>query len=467
MVSSFNFGQKYIFLQHKGWTNEQSGCKNIFLVPVVSEAQGGFEDKYNISVANMEKGLPSNYVDDLFVDSAGFLWIATGGGGLCRYDGSELLTFSYTTSPSVKSNFVRNVVEDGFNRLWVASEGGLDILNLKNLTSAELDVAIPEMEDYQCCSYVTMDASGAIWTKFAENLYRIVFDEDGKVAQILSFTHPSLAPVNYVFEDVDGDGTVWAPLNGRLCKIGASGDTLAARPLNTTLDVGEDTYVSGYLKDDTYVWVSTESGLYLLHRISGEWKHYVHDASNPHSLTQNFVTGLTRMPDGQGLASTLRGLNIYNQLTDNFSHLGEEVINGIWSYRDVLLDAAELGVGTEAGLCAFQSHSARIGVRREASGLALVAHEEEKEIWRMALPAVSEEAPVWLRIRYVFTPMSPGDEADTAFLSYSLDGENWTELDYTLKMKFTLDYFIGYRSALYCMGPSGIASFDYFRQWVY
>ena len=312
-----------------------------FLVPVVSEAQGGFEDKYNISVANMEKGLPSNYVDDLFVDSAGFLWIATGGGGLCRYDGSELLTFSYTTSPSVKSNFVRNVVEDGFNRLWVASEGGLDILNLKNLTSAELDVAIPEMEDYQCCSYVTMDASGAIWTKFAENLYRIVFDEDGKVAQILSFTHPSLAPVNYVFEDVDGDGTVWAPLNGRLCKIGASGDTLAARPLSTTLDVGEDTYVSDYLKDGTYVWVSTESGLYLMNRISGEWKHYVHDASNPHSLTQNFVTGLTRMPDGQVLASTLRGLNIYNQLTDNFSHLGEEVINGIWSYRDGLLVATE------------------------------------------------------------------------------------------------------------------------------
>ena len=76
-------------------------------------------------------------------------------------------------------------------------------------------------------------------------------------------------------------------------------------------------------------------------------------------------------------------------------------------------------------------------------------------------------APVGLRIRYVFTPREPGDRADTAFLGYSLDGEHWTERDYTLHMKYTLDYFTGYRSALYCMGPSGVAAFDYFRQRVY
>ncbi|MEE3376541.1 MAG: two-component regulator propeller domain-containing protein [Candidatus Cryptobacteroides sp.] len=114
----------------------------LLFTPVVSLAQGGYEDKYNISVANMEKGFPSNYVDDLFVDSAGFLWIATGGGGLCRFDGTELLSFSYTTTPSVRSNFVRNVVQDGFNRLWVSSEGGLDILDLKHLTHVELDYTL-------------------------------------------------------------------------------------------------------------------------------------------------------------------------------------------------------------------------------------------------------------------------------------------------------------------------------------
>lgn len=79
----------------------------LLLLPAVSGARPGFEDKYTISVSNMDSGLPSNFVYDLYIDSAGFLWIATGGGGLCRFDGSEFLTFSYTTYPSVKSNFVR------------------------------------------------------------------------------------------------------------------------------------------------------------------------------------------------------------------------------------------------------------------------------------------------------------------------------------------------------------------------
>ena len=132
---------------------------------------------------------------------------------------------------------------------------------------------------------------------------------------------------------------------------------------------------------------------------------------------------------------------------------------------EVRLDAAALAPGAGAGLCAFQSRSARIGVEVATDGARfLVAREREQEVYRTPLP---DGESVWLRIRYVFTPQDPADQADTAFLSYSLDGTQWTQLDYTLEMQYTLDYFTGYRSALYCMGPSGFADFDYFHQWVY
>ena len=132
---------------------------------------------------------------------------------------------------------------------------------------------------------------------------------------------------------------------------------------------------------------------------------------------------------------------------------------------EVLLDPAGLSPGSEAGLCAFQSGSARIGVRVDASGARqIVLREREREVYRAPLPA---DAPVRLRIRYVFTPVDEGDTTDTAFLAWSADGESWTEPDYRLQMRFTLDYFTGYRSALYCMGPDGHADFDYFRQWLY
>ena len=131
---------------------------------------------------------------------------------------------------------------------------------------------------------------------------------------------------------------------------------------------------------------------------------------------------------------------------------------------EVKLDASGLQAGSEAGLCAFQSQSARIGVCVTPEGeYRLVAREREKEVFGLALSS----AQVYLRIRYVFTPVEPSDKADTAFLSYSTDGENWTEIPFSLSMKYTLDYFTGYRSALYCFGPGGYADFDYFRQQVY
>jgi len=139
------------------------------------------------------------------------------------------------------------------------------------------------------------------------------------------------------------------------------------------------------------------------------------------------------------------------------------------SYSETSIEFASLKDGDEAGICAFQSISARIGVKVEGGEKYLVAKQKEEEFFRLPLP--ESQSSVFLRIRYVFTPQEDDTcSPDTAFLSYSLDGEEWTELDYSLQMRYTLDYFTGYRSALYCfstLGEGGYADFDYFRQRVY
>ncbi|MBE6253647.1 MAG: helix-turn-helix domain-containing protein [Bacteroidales bacterium] len=336
------------FCKTKGGQMNNRGVKSVALSVLLLAAnlcltaQPLYEDKYNISVVNMEKGLPANYVDDLYVDWAGFLWVATGGGGLCRYDGSELLTFSFSTTPSVKSNFVRKVVEDRFNRLWIASEGGLDVWDLRNLS--QVDLLLPPLEtgNQTACSHLALDAWGNVWAKFGDILYRIVLGDDESILSVQSFSHPSLRPVNYVFKDVDQDGSVWAPLSGKLYKIAPAPDgTLSATPIPTSLFLGEGTYVSDFLSEGSQVWVATENGLYRMSRFSDEWKLYTNHPQDPTSLTQNFVTSLVKGPDGRILASTLHGLNIYNPLSDAFDHFGEDVINGIVTYEDYLLVATE------------------------------------------------------------------------------------------------------------------------------
>ena len=202
-----------------------------------ARAQDPFENDYLRSTLSMENGLPCNFIDDICQDDAGFLWLATSGGGLCRFDGYDLLTFGATSAVPLKSNFIRNVCEDRFHRLWIASEGGLDLLDLGTLD--RLDLPHPTLEAYagQLCSFLTLDTAGNLWFKTGKTLACVSFDEKGGVRDVLAFTHDGLSPANFVFEDVDGDGTGWAgrdrPAPGRpsrSCRASSTGN----RPTSPT-----------------------------------------------------------------------------------------------------------------------------------------------------------------------------------------------------------------------------------------
>ena len=134
----------------------------------------------------------------------------------------------------------------------------------------------------------------------------------------------------------------------------------------------------------------------------------------------------------------------------------------------VLLDASGLQPGDFAGLSAFQSNRADIGLRRTDAGLELYAVQagterrgrEAVRVQRELLCEPAAAPQVQLRIRYDFNE-------DKAWLAYSWDGAAWTELPEPLQMRYTLDYFTGYRSALYCYSTrttGGHADFDWFHQ---
>ena len=292
----------------------------------------------------MEDGLPSNFIDDIYRDEAGFLWLATSGGGLCRYDGYSFLTFSTASETPVQSNFVRKVCEDRFHRLWIASNTGLDILDILTLET----VRLPEVEELRSglVSFLEEDAEGNIWLKSGSTLRRIAFRENGEVAGILSLENEGLSPTELIFKDIDRDGSVWLTLRGHLFRVGVNAQgVLEASPRYPDLDLGGNTYLSDFLPVGQELWISTENGLFRLHRSTGEWKQYVHDPADPESLTQNFITSLARTSDGVILATSLFGTNVYNPITDSFSRVGDQIVNCTSVYGDRLI------VGTEtAGL---------------------------------------------------------------------------------------------------------------------
>jgi len=73
-------------------------------------------------------GAPTGYVEDLFLDGAGRIWIATLDRGVVRVDGAESdrPTFTaITTVDGLAGDYVRCVTEDRSGRIWMATSGGV------------------------------------------------------------------------------------------------------------------------------------------------------------------------------------------------------------------------------------------------------------------------------------------------------------------------------------------------------
>ena len=264
-------------------------------------------------------------------------------------------------------------------------------------------------------------AQGAIIETQYGDWYAMMFQDHGGVGRI-----PTLQPVTW--EDgwpILGDNTV--PVKEFEVKLKPD---------------GED-----------YVWAPDEFEAAEL-ALVWQWNHKPLDGC--WSLTDR--PGWLRLTTGQLATSVADARNTLTQRT-----FGPQCTSS------VLLDGSGLQPGDFAGISAFQSCRADIGLRRTDAGLELYALQEMPQrnpdrttsrVQRELLSIPAAQETVQLRVRYDF-------DADQAWLAYSWDGAAWTELDTPLQMRFSLDYFTGYRSALYCYSTEslgGHADFDWFHQ---
>lgn len=295
-------------------------------------------------------------------------------------------------------------------------------------------------------------AQGAIVDTPEGDWYAIMFQDHGAVGRI-----PTLQPVQWV------DG--W-PMMGN-----------SGLPLDTlTLAIPED-------MGGNYVWASDEFDRIPAHKgdtpqpfltdgkafLSPVWQWNHMPVEGGWSLTER--EGWLR----------LHTATVTTDLTQARGTLTQRAV-GPRSISEVHIDASGMQPGDRAGLCAFQSHYATVGVEVDSMGNRMAVidirrpgnrFQPEEEVRRvLSLPMPGND--LYARIRYIFTPdVANGEvreDADNAYLALSFDGTQWTQAPYSLHMRYTLDFFTGYRSALYSYSTKatgGYADFDYFHQWNY
>lgn len=257
-------------------------------------------------------------------------------------------------------------------------------------------------------------AQGTIVDTPKGDWYAIVFQDHGAVGRIVT-----LQPVTWIDE--------W-PM------MGENGVPMETFEVNLE-PAGED-----------YLWASDEFNKKEL-ALVWQWNHKPLDGC--WSLNSE-RKGWLRLTTGQ-LATGIS--NARNTLTQRTV--------GPKSASIVKMDASGLKDGDFAGICTFQSNRIAIGVKAEGGDKYIDATVEG---FRQPMKVINhipvEKEVVYLRLDYDFTD-------DTATMAYSYNCKTWYQIDYKHQMRFTLDYFTGYRTGLFCYATEslgGYADFDFFHQ---
>ena len=286
----------------------------------VAETYDAVRKDYNVSLLDMQSGLPSNSVTDMLEDSFGFIWIASDVGGLVRFDGYSTLQLGVgTPGLSLRSSSCRSLCEDRFHRLWISMEESTDVLDLTTMTQQSAKRLTSDVKTQtqltRLLSAPSMrtfcDREGKIWVITDREVSCLRFDADGQVEDLQSMTY-SFRPITVAAADVEGDGSLWVSVNGGIYRYAVTHGKLACTEASPTLTAHvTNKYVTDILRWGDELWVGTNVGLLRYGLKDGSITNY-QKGSGEGDLSHNFVTCLELWNDNELLVGTLLGVNIWN-----------------------------------------------------------------------------------------------------------------------------------------------------------
>lgn len=333
----------------------------IFLSSLSVQAEGitgKWSERYNFTSITMEEGLPHNFVDDIWKDSQGFLWIATRGEGIARYDGYEFTTFNMgSTRTQLRSNFINGLCEDDFGRIWAASEAGIDIIDIQTMQAAQVTGADSTLIPFRNRpSHLILHSKARnIWVCSENDLFKITFDSQGNVKQILKICEaPAGESIRTICEVEDH---LWINYKDGIYRIKESAMEAQEPALISSALQLPGISIQVIRQKENEIWIGSAQGLFRYNMNTELMKHYMHRADDNSSLSQNFITDIAETGEHTMLIATLKGINLYNALTDKFERINKDAGEGDVTQNTLncdfvnclLSDGDIIWVGTEVG----------------------------------------------------------------------------------------------------------------------
>jgi signal transduction histidine kinase/ligand-binding sensor domain-containing protein len=315
-------------------------------------------------------GLSQSNVTCVLHDSRGFMWFGTSD-GLNKYDGYSFTIYQNIPGDrhSLSNNYVKSIAEAKNGDLWIATlGGGLCRYNrlTENFTVYRNNPSRVNSLSADDLNQVMVDHTGMVW--IGTNMGLDMYDP-----QKNTFTHfpsdkndPSTISDTYITALMqDSDHIIWVGTRGgglnRLDPATKKFTRFAYSSKNSNSI--SSNYITSIFEDSKgRLWVGTEAdGLNQLVKETGSFRHFKQDNNNTNSLVHNDVVSINEDNTGRlWIATENNGISVYNPETNVFQ---------AYQYDD--LDNSS--PGTNSMNCVYKDKKQNMWIGTYNAGIDLVS----------------------------------------------------------------------------------------------
>ena len=338
---------------------------------------------------NVEQGLSNSWVEAIFQDSRGFMWIGTRN-GLDRYDGQQFKIYqnNLKDTGSISDNFIKCIYEDRDHNLWVGTANGLNRFdmnkdrfirykhNAANLKSISNNTITCIYEDKGHNLWVTTSGGGL-------NLF------DKAKQSFTSFTHNKLVKnsisgnnTNAICEDLNGN--LWIGTETGLNLFNKKNRSFTLYPY----DNGNASDAIWHMQPDKKgnLWMTTVNSGVLVYNIKQKtFKQYKHQPTDGTSISSDETYCIyTDREERIWIGTVNNGLNLYDPGSDSFFHyqyqfndpqsLSQKTASAIFEDNQ-----GNLWVGTHrGGVNLYSPNAARFNLYRQGESSTSISFSDIK-----------------------------------------------------------------------------------------
>lgn len=309
-------------------------------------------EPYITSNYNSSNEMNSNNVNNLYIDEKKRIWIANYPEGITiidnRYKNYNWIKHSVGNKQSLVNDQVHSVIEDSDGDLWFGTSNGISLYQSKTGQWHSFLSSFDPLLKNKNHIFITLCevAPGVIWAGgYTSGIYKI----NKKTLSVEYFSPAMLGPDNirpdrYIRDIVkDSEGFVWSGGFYNLKRFDLSQKSVRLYP-------GVHSVTAITEKDGQHMWVGTDTGLYLLDKVSGQLQYITLQEETI------YINTLHQAEDGSLYIGTNgSGLIIYDAKDNTFERYHKEncalISNSIYTILPEVDD--HILMSTENGISCF------------------------------------------------------------------------------------------------------------------